>query len=113
MLTEDDHTCAACGMSVKPRAYHPHAACLMFRACHDGNVVDANLQAVVEYGHLKTDQAEELKALRTLAEKASDYKFGKGQKQFAKLNGGVRKLEQELLEATEQWESVSSVARDA
>jgi len=32
------------------RNYHPHAACLMFRGCHNGNTVDANLRAVVEYG---------------------------------------------------------------
>ncbi len=50
---DENHTCIACGMSVKPRAYHPYAACLMFRACQDGNIVDANLQAVIEYGRLK------------------------------------------------------------
>lgn len=32
------------------RNYHPHAACLMFRGCHNGNTVAANLRAVVEYG---------------------------------------------------------------
>jgi hypothetical protein len=51
--TAENHACSACGMSVEPHAYHPYAACLMFRACHDGNVVDANLKAVVEYGRLK------------------------------------------------------------
>jgi hypothetical protein len=44
-------TCSACGMLVGlHRNYHPHAACLMFRECHNGNTVDANLRAVVEYG---------------------------------------------------------------
>lgn len=44
-------TCSACGMLVGlHRNYHPHAACLMFRGCHNGNTVDANLRAVVEYG---------------------------------------------------------------
>lgn len=57
---EDNHDCAACGMSVKPGAFHPYAACLMFRACHDGNVVDANLQAVVEYGRRSADDEEAL-----------------------------------------------------
>ena len=32
------------------REYHPHAACLMFQACRNGNEVAANLAAVVEYG---------------------------------------------------------------
>lgn len=31
----ENSSCAACGMSVKPRAYHPYAACLMFRACRE------------------------------------------------------------------------------
>ena len=44
-------TCSACGMPVGlHRNYHPYAACLMFRGCHAGNTVDANLRAVVEYG---------------------------------------------------------------
>ena len=44
-------TCSACGMLVGlHRNYHPHAACLMFRGCHNRNTVDANLRAVVEYG---------------------------------------------------------------
>jgi len=44
-------TCSACGMLVgQHRNYHPHAACLMFRGCYNGNTVDANLRAVVEYG---------------------------------------------------------------
>lgn len=58
LMADSNHDCIACGMSVKPRAYHPYAACLMFRACHDGNVVDANLQAVVEYGRRLADPEE-------------------------------------------------------
>lgn len=43
--------CSACGMSVpKATAFHPFAACLMFKGCHNGNTVDANLRSVVEYG---------------------------------------------------------------
>ena len=44
-------TCQQCGMHVENATdYHPYAACLMFKACHDGNKVQANLDAVVEYG---------------------------------------------------------------
>ncbi len=32
------------------KTYHPYAACLMFKGCHDGNKVQANLEAVVAYG---------------------------------------------------------------
>ena len=41
--------CSECGMSSTP-AYHPYAACLMFKATKHGGTVDANLRAVVEYG---------------------------------------------------------------
>lgn len=41
--------CKSCGMICKhPTEYHPMAACLMFKACHDGEVVRANLSAVAE-----------------------------------------------------------------
>lgn len=53
-LTSNQHCschCSQCGMLLrKPNDYHPYAACLMFNACRDGNVVEANLGAVVEYG---------------------------------------------------------------
>lgn len=43
--------CGQCGMCLKgPNDYHPYAACMMFGFCHDGNQVQANLDAVVEYG---------------------------------------------------------------
>lgn len=49
--TYSSATCACCGMvTAGPQEYHPYAACLMFKACHDGNVVRANLEAVVTYG---------------------------------------------------------------
>jgi len=43
--------CAECGMPVeKATTYHPYAACLMFKACHDSTVVQANLDAVIAHG---------------------------------------------------------------
>lgn len=42
--------CAECGMHVRPREYHPFAACLMFKACHDSDTVRASLAAVQEHG---------------------------------------------------------------
>lgn len=41
--------CAECGMPVSGE-YHPYAACLMFRASHDSEVVRANLKAVLDDG---------------------------------------------------------------
>lgn len=39
--------CQTCGMVCRtPTEYHPYAACLMFKACHDGDIVRANLEAV-------------------------------------------------------------------
>lgn len=42
--------CMECGMQVIGGEYHPFAACLMFKACHDGNTVRSNLSAVVAFG---------------------------------------------------------------
>ena len=43
--------CSGCGMLVEETPnYHPYAACLMFKACRNGNTVEVNLKAVVEYG---------------------------------------------------------------
>lgn len=37
-------------MTVRSDEYHPYAACLMFKACHDSEVVRANLDSVVAHG---------------------------------------------------------------
>jgi hypothetical protein len=42
--------CGDCGMPCEPGEYHPFAACLMFKACHQSDVVRANLQFVVDHG---------------------------------------------------------------
>ena len=38
--------CDFCGMPCTPNEYHPYAACLMFKACHNSGTVRANLDAV-------------------------------------------------------------------
>ncbi|GKS92757.1 hypothetical protein [Acidovorax sp. SUPP2539] len=38
--------CGECGMPCLPAEYHPYAACLMFKACHNSDTVRANLDAV-------------------------------------------------------------------
>lgn len=43
---EREAPCMECGMICKPSEYHPYAACLMFKACHNGDTVRGNLQAV-------------------------------------------------------------------
>lgn len=48
--------CAACGMHVEGSAYHPWAACELFKRVRNGNQVEANLRAVVEYG-MKAERA--------------------------------------------------------
>lgn len=41
--------CAECGMvTLTPNEYHPFAACLMFKSCHDSAVVRSNLDAIRE-----------------------------------------------------------------
>lgn len=40
--------CLECGMLVRGDDYHPYAACLMFRGCHDSETVQANLDAALQ-----------------------------------------------------------------
>ncbi len=46
----DLDACQQCGMGTSPNEYHPHAACLMFEACHNSEDVRANIYAVIEFG---------------------------------------------------------------
>lgn len=47
MTNTSSRHCVECGMLVDSAdTYHPYAACLMFKSCHDGNVVQANLDGV-------------------------------------------------------------------
>lgn len=41
--------CAECGMPCTRGEYHPHAACLMFKGCHDSATVRAGLAAIREH----------------------------------------------------------------
>lgn len=42
--------CGECGMEVEPAAYHPYAACLMYKGCHRSDIVQANLDGVRAFG---------------------------------------------------------------
>jgi hypothetical protein len=43
--------CARCGMNLLSATdYHPFAACVMFQGLKDGDRVEANIKAVIEYG---------------------------------------------------------------
>lgn len=68
--------CAECGMPCDPAEYHPFAACLMFKACHDSSVVRANLDAV---------SAAEREACALVADTASPHHIGCGMKIAAKI----------------------------
>lgn len=53
MMLNDD-ACHSCGMITKEdREYHPYAACLLFKACGNGDTVRAELAAVK--GHALND----------------------------------------------------------
>ena len=47
----DDKKCNECGMPVKDSAFHPYAACLMFKACNNSDTVTKNLEAVLKHGY--------------------------------------------------------------
>lgn len=47
---QDATHCAQCGMAMLHQAeYHPFAACLIFKACRDGQKVRENLGAVIDH----------------------------------------------------------------
>jgi hypothetical protein len=43
---EVSQACIECGMICEAAEYHPYAACLMFKACHNSTIVTANLDGV-------------------------------------------------------------------
>ena len=45
-MTEPTQPCGFCGMPCAANEYHPYAACLTFKACHNSETVRANLEAV-------------------------------------------------------------------
>lgn len=47
-MTTYTQPCQECGMPVALGEYHPFAACLMFKGCHNSETVRANLKAVTE-----------------------------------------------------------------
>ena len=51
------HTCQECGMQTEIAAYHPYAACLMFKACHNSETVQVNLDSVVAHGYQNAYEA--------------------------------------------------------
>lgn len=67
------HQCNDCGMTVEPNEFHPYAACLMFKSCHDGEVVRKNLTAIrdasIEYCAMILDAADKNDHPSDLAER--------------------------------------------
>jgi len=59
--------CAECGMSCSPNEYHPYAACLMFKACHNGDTVRANLPSLSQPQAASSTQAVEESARAWMA----------------------------------------------
>lgn len=59
--------CKECGMPVEQGEYHPYAACLMFKACGNSEIVQANLDAVVFHGIEigEANKEDEIERLRT------------------------------------------------
>lgn len=46
------HTCMECGMALGPKELHTYGVCLMFKACHDGDVVRAEIAAIIKHGSM-------------------------------------------------------------
>lgn len=58
----ENTSCAECGMPVRAGEYHPYAACLMFKACHNSETVRANLAFVMEHAAATERAALEVEA---------------------------------------------------
>lgn len=43
------YECQECKMLVFEDEYHPYGACLMFKACKNGNTVRQNLMAITDH----------------------------------------------------------------
>ena|ERR1700729_3312180 len=57
--------CAECGMVLKNATeYHPYAACLAFKGCHNSEAVRANIDGVLATGH-QNEFERGLEALRS------------------------------------------------
>lgn len=54
-----DNVCQECGMACEPGEYHPFAACLMFKGCHNSKTVRANLPDIAQLRQLV--QKEEMR----------------------------------------------------
>ena len=50
--------CQECLMIFKVGAYHPYAACLMFKACGCPSTVEENLKGVIEHGKNKNSESD-------------------------------------------------------
>lgn len=58
-------TCTQCSMPCDAGEYHPYAACLMFKACHNSETVRANLA--------QPAQAVDVAAIREVIAELNDY----------------------------------------
>jgi len=69
----ENNICQECKMPVIQGQYHPYAACLMFKACRNSEVVKQNLRGVrnhaIEYCAMVLDAADKNDTPSGLAEK--------------------------------------------
>src|SRR3546814_6537942 len=72
MTASVDVTCGDCGMPCASDEYHPYAACLMFKACHNTTIVRANLEAALASRRVVVGEAMVERALRAQIGRAHD-----------------------------------------
>lgn len=56
-----EEACRECGMPCTPTEYHPYAACLMFRGCHNSKVVRENLRPLSLLAEAESQRDEYLR----------------------------------------------------
>lgn len=81
--------CQECGMDTAVNEYHPYAACLIFKGCHDAEVTRANMDLLIDKGYRMAEE-KNTKRLVTPPPPRYDSVFYEG---LAKLNNSSQEGE--------------------
>lgn len=87
--------CAECGMSCNADEYHPYAACLMFKQCHNSETVRTNLEAVRSDTYHQGRVAGELFGLRQGLLIAYIFEFGTAKQVIEGIKSRIAEIEQQ------------------
>lgn len=102
--------CQECGMLVRGQEYHPYAACLMFKGCHDAETVRANLPPYVDLRRAYDLQEERLRVAEEKCRKLEEAIADTLSRSVIHSSESGRQTENDraLLDLWEKWEEVGN-----